>query len=97
MIEEAERERPDHAGHADHRADQRQYGHCAGLRRRGRGLQADPDHARDDVPSSGARCSRCSARKLVLTPAKDGMSGAIAKAEELHAGDSGLVDPDAIL
>ena len=32
-------------GHGDHRADQRQHRHRAGLRCGGQGVQTDPDHA----------------------------------------------------
>ena len=47
----------DHAG----RADLRQHRHRAGLRRRRQGLQADPDHAGDDVARAPQDAGCCSA------------------------------------
>ena len=82
MIEAAEKSGRLTPGNAHHRADQRQHGHCPGLCRRGERLLVDAYHARVDE-SRTAGLLRGLGANLVLTPAKDGMKGAIAKAEEL--------------
>ena len=46
-------------------------------------LRADPDDARHVSASSGARCSRPTGRELRLTPAAEGMRGAVERAAEL--------------
>ena len=84
MIEAAEKRGHPERGHADHRAHQRQHGHRPGLCCRGQGLPPDADHARVDEPRTPCAAGDAGAN-LVLTPAKDGMKGAIAKANELAA------------
>ena len=64
------------------RTDLRQYGHRARLRRRGPRLPADPRHAGIDVDRTPQMLALLGA-ELVLTPAAQGMKGAIAKAQEL--------------
>ena len=45
---------PDHQGHGDHRADQRQYGDRAGVHLRRPRLSAGRDHAREHEPGASA-------------------------------------------
>jgi cysteine synthase A len=45
MIEDAEKSGVTQQGYRHHRADERQYRHCARIRRRGEGLQAHSHHA----------------------------------------------------
>ena len=69
----------------DHRADQRQHGHRAGVRLRGqeviRCILTMPE---THEPGNAAPCWRMLGAKLVLTPAaEEGMKGAIARADAL--------------
>ena len=52
MIDDALKSGRHQQGHRAHRADQRQHRHRAGIRRRGEGIEIDPDHARDDEPGT---------------------------------------------
>ena len=73
----------DHEGH-DHRGtDVGEHGHCAGVCGGGEGVQADSDDAGEACHWNGGRCCALLGAKLVLTPAAEGMKGAIAKAKAI--------------